>query len=60
MAYRSRDDLYSHVLTNEQVEDMISKWRQGHTVKSLAQDYEVHENTITNIITRYIQANRRG
>lgn len=53
MPYEARDDLLSHKLTNEEVEELISLRRSGTTLKTLAKQYDVHENTVRNIINRY-------
>lgn len=58
MAYRARDNLFSHILDEDQVAELIKMWKSGETVKNMAQHFDVHENTITNIISRYIIRNR--
>jgi len=58
MAYRARDNLFSHILDDEQVENLIKMWRSGVTVKELSNHFHIHENTVTNIISRYIIRNR--
>jgi len=58
MAYRARDNLFSHILDEDQVDELIMMWKKGATIKSLAEYFGVHENTITNIVSRYIRRNR--
>jgi len=59
MAYRARDDLFSHILDDNQVDDLIRMWKAGNTIKELSRHFNVHENTVTNIISRYVEAKRR-
>lgn len=53
MPYESRDDLLSHKLTQEEVEELVALRRKGTTLKQLAKQYGIHENTVRNIINRY-------
>jgi len=58
MAYRSRNDLLSHILTDDEVDRLISLWKQGQTIKQISTTFNVHENTVSNIIGRYVQQKR--
>ncbi len=58
MAYRSRNDLHSHILTEEEVEELIGMWKSGATLKEMSKHFDVHYNTVGNIINRYINDQR--
>lgn len=51
MPYRARE-LLSHVLTPEQVSDLLMKHRKGKAVRDIAKEFGVHRNTVSNIINR--------
>ena len=59
MSYRARDDLYSHILTKDEVKRLIRLWKSGWTLKGMASEFEVHPNTVSNIIDRYVRDSRR-
>jgi len=59
MSYRARDDLYSHILTKDEVKRLIRLWKSGWTLKDMASEFEVHPNTVSNIIDRYVRDSRR-
>lgn len=53
MPYESRNDLLSHKLTEQEVDELIRLRKQGVTLKTLAEQFDVHQNTVRNIINRY-------
>jgi DNA-directed RNA polymerase specialized sigma24 family protein len=57
MPYRSHDYLLSHVLDEEQVEELLSMRKKGITYKEISKHFKVHINTVKNIIYR---ARNRG
>jgi transposase len=52
MPYRSHDDLLSHALDEEQVTELLALRKKGTTQKELAKRFNVHINTIKNILNR--------
>lgn len=52
MAYRQRDELLSHVLDEDEVEELIQHRKEGLTLVQLAKMYGVHKNTVRNILRR--------
>lgn len=52
MPYESRNDLLSHKLTEKEVEELIKLRKQGVTLKTLANQFGVHQNTVRNVIKR--------
>lgn len=60
MPYRQRDELLSHVLTEEEVEDLVSKRNAGWTLRMLAKEFDVHLNTVRNILRRVTNATDRS
>lgn len=52
MAYRQREELLSHVLDEEEVADLIRLRREGLTLEELAKRFDVHKNTVRNILRR--------
>jgi transposase len=53
MAYRRMDNLYSDILTQAQVEQLIELRRRGVTLRQLAEQFDIHKNTVINIIKRW-------
>jgi len=53
MAYRAREELdLSHILSPEQVNEVVKLRKQGVTIQDLADRFDVHKNTILNIFRR--------
>ena len=59
MAYRARDNLFSHILTDEEVDELISMWKAGHTFRDMAKYFDIHYNTVGNVINRYVDSTQR-
>lgn len=57
MAYRRREDKLSDILTPEQVKELINLYKQGQSVRAIAENFNVHRNTVTNVLNR---ARRKG
>jgi transposase len=53
MAYRRMNNLYSDILTQAQVERLIELRRRGVTLRQLAEQFDIHKNTVINIIKRW-------
>lgn len=58
MAYESRNDLLSHKLTQSEVSQLLQKRKQGVTLKALAEEFDIHRNTVINIVKRDKQRRR--
>jgi len=54
MPYRARKNLYSHILTDEQVEELIIMWKNDTHIQDIADYFDIHYNTVLNIINRYV------
>jgi len=52
MAYRKRNNLLSSILSSEEVNSMVIMHREGVTQQQIAKQFEVHRNTVRNIINR--------
>lgn len=57
MGYRSREFLLSHTLTQEEVQELIILHKKGWTYKKLSSKFDIHRNTVANILNR---AKERG
>lgn len=60
MPYRQRDELLSHVLTEEEVEELVQKRAAGWTLRMLAKEFDIHLNTVRNILRRVTNATDRS
>lgn len=52
MAYRQRDELASHVLTEEEVAELVQLRKEGWTFEQLAVEFDIHKNTVRNILRK--------
>jgi transposase len=53
MAYRRREGVLSDVLTQAEINELVSMHDQGFTQKAIAEHFEIHRNTVRNILKRY-------
>lgn len=52
MSYRARPEIFSLLLTEQEVRELIELRRMGVTLSQLANQFNVHENTVRNILRR--------
>jgi transposase len=52
MPYRRNPNLLSSILSDSEVKSMILMDQQGVTKKQIADQFEVHRNTVRNVIDR--------
>jgi lambda repressor-like predicted transcriptional regulator len=52
MAYRRKPGLLSDVLSRQEIERIAELRAQGWTLQQLADAYQVHRNTIRNVLRR--------
>ena len=58
MTYRAHTDLLSHVLDEDEVDELISMYKKGDKIVAMAAYFGVHRNTITNVLDRARRAGR--
>ena len=56
MPYKKREDLLSSVLTELEVTSLIHMHRGGVSVKHIADHFDIHRNTVRNIVNRAKQS----
>lgn len=56
MAYRKREDQLSSILSESEVEQLIILYKEGVSQYQIATQFDIHRNTVRNIIMRAKQS----